>query len=171
MRKSCLFGALLVLLVACAPTTTRYLPPDTPIVYNTSYGALFSATLQELTAADIPAFGTRETFSIAEAERDTGLITAVHNERRTTATFSYRLPEDDENIPFGFGLRLFLPVAVAPPEQTVITVVVRPVGRNRASIIYSTQGPNGQSSLEAERLMREVIENLDARFSGEQSTQ
>jgi len=151
-------AALLVLLASCVPSA-RPLPPDTPIVYNVPYEELFSATLQELTAAQLPAYGSVITFSIAEANKETGLITAVHNERQTKAAFTYRTPDD---AIFGLGLRFSVPVTTR--EQTVITIVLRPEGRGRASIIYSTQGPDGRSSPQAERIMRQVIAGLDERF-------
>lgn len=157
---------ILVLLAACAPST-RYLPPETPILYPTGYRTLFDTTLQELTAAYLPDGLGRRTFSITQADPETGLITAVRNERGTTASLNYRFPRDndafDHGFPLGLGFNLELPVPVAPPERTIITVVVRPQGQG-ASIIYSTQGPDGTSSADAERLMRQVVAKLDARF-------
>lgn len=153
---------LLVVLAACVPTT-RYLPPDTPILYPTGYRSLFDATLQELTAAYVPDGLGRRTFSITQADPETGLITAVRNEQGTTANLRYRFPDEDHDTPFGLGFKLLVPVPVTPREQTIITIVVRPQGQG-ASIIYSTQGPDGSSSGDAERLMRQIITNLDARF-------
>lgn len=153
---------LLVLLAACVPTTRPY-PPDTPILYPTDYRNLFDTTLQELTAAYLPDGLDRRTFSISHADPGTGLITAVRNERGTTANLNYRFPENDDDIPFGLGFSLLVPVPVTPPEQTIITIVVRPTGSG-ASLVYSTQGPDGTSSADAERLMRRVIGGLDARL-------
>lgn len=155
---------LLLLLAACAPTV-RYLPPETPIVYGVGYNALFDATLQELTAAYLPAATSRRTFSITEADRDTGLITAVRREPGTTANLRYR-SQDRQDVGLGFGFNLLVPVPVAPTQETTITVVVRPEGEG-ASIIYSTQGPDGRSSADAETLMQRVITRLDARFGSE----
>lgn len=166
----------LVLLAACVPTT-RYLPPDTPIGYPATYRTLFDATLQELTAAYVPDQLSRRTFSITEADPETGLITAVRNERGESVDLNYRFPgyeyrdgdgdengdEDSHDFPYGLGFRLAIPVPVSPTLRTVITIVVRPQGQG-ASLIYSTQGPDGTSSRDAERLMRLVVSKLDARF-------
>lgn len=160
----------LVLLAACVPTT-RYLPPDTPIGYPAPYRTLFDATLQELTAAYVPDQLSRRTFSITEADPETGLITAVRNERGESVNLNYRFPgyeygdgdEDSHDFPYGLGFRLAIPVPVSPTLRTVITIVVRPQGQG-ASLIYSTQGPDGTSSSDAERLMRLVVSKLDARF-------
>jgi hypothetical protein len=166
MKKLALFLLLLVLLAACAPTTSFY-PPGTPIVYPTGYRNLFDTALQELTAAYVPDQLDRHTFSISRADPGTGLITAVRNERGRAANLNYRFPydddEDDDDVPFGLGFSLLVPVPVAPPEQTIITLVVRPAASG-ATLIYSTQGPNGTSSVDAERFMRRVISRLDARL-------
>ncbi len=175
MKKvSWLFSiSFLILLAACVPTT-RTLPPDTPIVYPTSYRSLFDATLQELTAAYVPDQLERRTFSITQADPETGLITAVRSERGESVNLNYRFPsfgdgdEDTHDFPYGLGFRLALPVPVSPTLRTVITVVVRPEGQ-LASLIYSTQGPNGTSSSDAERLMRQVLAKLEARFAAAQA--
>ena len=163
----------LVLLAACVPTT-RTLPPDTPIVYPISYRTLFDATLQELTAAYVPDQLERRTFSITEADPETGLITAVRSERGESVNLNYRFPggryrdddPDTHDFPYGLGFRLAFPVPVSPTLRTIITVVVRPQGQG-ASLIYSTQGPNGTSASDAERLMRVVTSKLDARFAAQ----
>lgn len=164
------FFLVLLALAACVPTT-RYLPPDTPIVYPVPYRTLFDATLQELTAAYVPDQLSRRTYSIFQADPETGLITAVRNERGESVNLNYRFPgygssdgdEDTDDFLYGSGFRLAIPVLVTPPLRTVITVVVRPQGQ-KASLIYSTQGPDGTSSSDAERLMRLVVGKLDARF-------
>ncbi len=139
---------LLVLLAACAPTTQLY-PPGVPIFYPTDYQNLFSTTLQELTAAYVPNQLERRTFSITQADPETGLITAVRNERGGAANLRYRFPynddEDDDDFPFGLGFSLLVPVPVTSPEQTIITIVIRRAEPG-ASLIYSTQGPDGKSS-------------------------
>jgi hypothetical protein len=158
---------LLIPLAACVPTA-RYTSPDSPIVYPVAYRALFDATLQELTAAYVPDALDRRTFSITQADLDTGLITAVRNQPGTTATLRYRYEFDDEDDgdfgpwPF-FGLNFAVPVPNRQPEQTIITLVIRPEGAG-ASIIYSSQSPSGSASYDADRLMRQVIARLDARF-------
>jgi len=168
MKRLCFL--LLVVLAACAPTT-RYLPPDTPLFYPTDYRSLFSATLQELTATYVPDGLRRRTFAISQADPETGLITAVRSERGPVTTLNYRFPYDEDEdeddfpggFPYGLGFKLAIPVPVTPPLRTTITIVVRPQGEG-ASIIYSTQGPDGTSSNDAERFMRRVIAGLDARF-------
>lgn len=160
---------LLIPLAACVPTA-RYTSPDAPIVYPVAYRTLFDATLQELTAAYIPDALDRRTFSITGANPDTGLITAVRNEQGPTATLRYRFPsgyDEDDDYGYGswpfFGLNFDVPVPSSTPEQTIITIIVRPQGQG-ASIIYSSQSPNGSSSHDADRLMRQVIARIDARF-------
>lgn len=169
-----LAATLLVLLAACAPTAQLY-PPEAPIVYNVPYRTLFDRTLQELTAAYLPDAPLRRPFSVVQADPETGLITAVRNERGPTATLRYRYPHDadydtgDEDIyegsgfPFGFGLAFAVPVPASRPEQTLLTVVVRPEGEG-ASLIYSAQDPGGSSSADGVRLMRGVVAKLEARF-------
>ena len=165
-----LVATLLVLLAACAPTAQLY-PPEAPLVYGVPYRTLFDRTLQELTAAYLPDALERRPFSITQADPETGLITAVRNERGPTATLRYRYPGDidEEEIyegsgfPFGFGLAFAVPVPASRPEQTLLTVVVRPEGEG-ASLIYSAQDPDGSSSEDGVRLMRGVIARLEARF-------
>ncbi len=159
---------MLIPLAACVPTA-RYTSPEAPIVYPVAYRTLFDATLQELTAAYIPDALDRRTFSITQADPDTGLITAVRNGPSATATLRYRFPSDYDDDDYGygpwpfFGLNLAVPVPTRTPEQTVITIVLRPEGQG-SSIIYSSQSPGGTSSYDADRLMRQVIARLDTRF-------
>lgn len=168
MTKKAILILLLALLAACAPST-QYLPPNTPIVYPTTpYRTLFDATLQELTAAYVPDALDRRTFSITRADLETGLITAVRNERRESTTLlRYRFPYDGDEAydtwPFP-SINLTVPVPNTTPAQTIITIVVRPEGQG-ASLIYSTQGPSGTNSTDATRLMRAVTARLDARFN------
>lgn len=160
---------LLIPLAACMPTA-RYTSPASPIVYPVAYRTLFDATLQEIAAAYVPDALDRRTFSITQANPDTGLITAVRNQPSATTTLRYRYDYDDDDDhgfwPF-FGLNLAVPVPNREPQQTIITVVIRPEGsgvQSGASIIYSSQSPSGTSSYDADRLMRQVIARLDARF-------
>ena len=169
-----LTALLLSLLAACAPTAQLY-PPEAPLVYSVPYRTLFDRTLQELTAAYLPDALERRPFSVTQADPETGLITAVRNERGPTATLRYRYPYDanydvdEEDVyegsgfPFGFGLAFAVPVPASRPEQTLLTVVVRPEGEG-ASLIYSAQDPDGSSSEDGVRLMRGVIAQLEARF-------
>ena len=172
MKRSALLplALLFAALSACVPVA-QY-PPDTPIIYPTSYRNLFSTTLQELTAAYLPSGLGRSTFSVTQADLGTGLITAVRNERGASAAvqYRYRYPEDDADIGDrsgsyfpGLGLALTLPVQTSSPEQTIITIVIRKVG-SQASLIYSAQGPDGTSSNDGTRLMRIVVADLNARF-------
>ena len=172
MKRFALLSLFLLLgtLSACVPVA-QY-PPDTPVIYPTSYRNLFSTTLQELTAAYLPSGLGRSTFSVTQANLETGLITAVRNERGASANvqYRYRYPEDDADIGNrsgsffpGLGLALTLPVQTSSPDQTIITIVLRKVG-NQASLIYSTQGPDGTSSNDGTRLMRIVVADLNARF-------
>ena len=164
--KRTLFSLLLVTLAACTPTLRLY-PPETPVVFPVPYRTLFDRTLQELTAAYLPDALERRPFSVTQADPETGLITAVRNERGPTATVRYRYPysddiDDDSGFPF-FGLAFAVPVPNPRPEQTLLTVVVRPEGRG-SSIIYSAQDPGGSLSEDGVRLMRGVMERLEARF-------
>lgn len=170
---------LLVFLSACVPATRLY-PPDTPILYPTGYRNLFATTLQELTAAYVPDGLDRRTFSVTQADLKTGLITAVRNERGspTNVQYRYRFPEDEADIGErrgsysffpGLGFALSLPVQTSSPEQTIITIVIRQVGP-QASLIYSTQGPDGTSSNDGTQLMRGVIADLNARFLTPETT-
>ena len=165
---------LTLLLVACAPSV--HYPPDTPLSYPVSYRTLFDRTLQELTAAYLPTQRGRQTFSITRADPETGLITAVRNERGPTTQLNYRLSRDDligdrdgavgdlyRGFPFGLGFALTLPLLAPIPEQTILTVVVRPEGSG-ASLVYSAQGPDGESSSDGVRLLQGVVEKLGARF-------
>ena len=135
---------LLVLLAACVPTT-QYYPPGVPILYPTDYQT--------------------------QADPETGLITAVRNERGGAANLRYRFPydddEDDDDFPLGLGFSLLVPVPITSPEQTIITIVIRRAEPG-ASLIYSTQGPDGTSSHDAERLMRGVVADLNTRFLASQ---
>ena len=157
---------LLIPLAACVPTA-RYTSPDSPIVYPVAYRTLFDATLQEIASAYVPDALDRRTFSITQADPDTGLITAVRNQPSATTTLRYRYDYDDDDYDYGpwpfFGFNLSVPVPDREPQQTIITVVIRPEGQG-ASIIYSSQSPSGTSSYDANRLMRAVIARLDARF-------
>ena len=168
-----LFSLLFVLLSACVPTTRLY-PPDIPITYPTGYRNLFDTTLQTLTAAYVPDGLSRRTFSVTQADPQTGLITAVRNERGPSSSvqYRYRFPEDEADIGerrgsysffSGLGLAFSVPVQNSSPEQTIITVVIRPT-ETGASLIYSTQGPDGTSSNDGTRLMRSVVADLNARF-------
>ncbi len=166
------FLLLLVLLSACVPATRLY-PPDTPVLYPTSYRNLFDTTLQTLTAAYVPVGLDRLTFSVTQADPQTGLITAVRNERgpSTNLQYRYRFPENADigehrgsySFFSGLGLAFSVPVQRSNPEQTIITVVIRPTAAG-ASLIYSAQGPDGTISNDGTRLMRSVIAELNARF-------
>lgn len=152
---------ILASLVACTPTL-QAAPPARPLVFATSYRALFDATLQELTAAYTGNGYYRQYFSVSQANPETGLITAVRNEngQNTTAAFEYRWGREDTPE---FNLFVPFPVQQQAP-QSFITVVVRPAGRH-ASLIYSSQAAAGGMSAEANELMQQVVQKLRARFN------
>ncbi len=160
------FSALLVILAACAPVTST-LPPEEPLFFSARYDALFDATLQEMTSTYVRSGGTRLTFAIVEADRDTGLITAVRNERspRSTVTLRSRRYEDqgEEGVFFGPFFRVYVPVPAREPERTIVSAVLRPAERG-ATLVYSSTGPGGTASRSADRFMAQVVEDLRTRF-------
>ncbi len=161
------FSTLLVILAACAPVTST-LPPEEPLFFSARYNALFDATLQEMTSTYVRSGGTRLTFAIVEADRDTGLITAVRNERspRSSVTLRSRRYEDqgdEDGVFFGPFFRVYVPVPAREPERTVVSAVLRPVERG-ATLVYSSTGPDGTTSRSADRFMAQVVEDLRERF-------
>ena len=164
---------LLALLAACAPVTST-LPPEEPIFFSARYDALFDATLQEMTSTYLRSSGTRITFAVTEANRDTGLVTAVRNERGPRSSISlrggryYDRDDDrDEGVFFGPFFRVYVPVPVGDSERTLISVVLRPAERG-ATLVYSSSGSSGVTSRTANRFMAQVVENLRERFPSPQ---
>ena len=161
------FSTLLVVLAACAPVTST-LPPEEPLFFSARYDALFDATLQEMTSTYVRSGGTRLTFAIVEADRDTGLITAVRNERGPRSSISlrsrrYEDHDDEGGVFFGPFFRVYVPVPAREPERTVVSAVLRPVERG-ATLVYSSTGPDGTTSRNADRFMAQVVQDLRERF-------
>ena len=166
--------AALVGLPACTPAT-RVLPPAEPLLFEVPYDTLFDATLQALTTSFVSApLGQRYTFAVEAADRDTGLISAVRERRSSTAIslrgrarYRYIDDYDDEyydqfegfRFSFGYGL----PRRRVITEQTVVTVVVRPVDSETASLVYSSTS-SGTGSNTGNRFMAEVVAQLRTQF-------
>ena len=168
------FAALLTLLAACAPVTST-LPPEEPLFFSARYDALFDATLQEIASTYVRSGSERVTFAISEADRDTGLITAVRNEQTpsTSVTLRSRRYHDDDGdhdgVFYGPFFRFYVPVPVRSraPERTLISAVLRPVDRG-ATLVYSSTGSDSTASRNADRFMAEVVEGLRERFPAPQ---
>ena len=164
----------LVGLSACTPAT-RVLPPAEPLVFETPYDTLFDATLQTMTTAFVSApLGQRYTFAIEEANRDTGLISAVRRSQTSTAVSlrgraRYRYVEDyddeyyDDFEGFRFSFGYGLPARRVRTEQTVVTVVVRPVDDDTASLVYSSTSAGTGTSV-GNRFMAQVVDELRLQF-------
>ncbi len=163
MRWIPLVAALGLLLAACAPATHPPLPPEEPLVFAADYDALFDATLQAITTSSVRgAERQRLRFSIAEAERDTGLITAVQGAVHDGVfTAQRRFATADPGFTFGF--RIDIPFGRPRPGITV-TVVIRPVAEGQASLVYSSATATGAESVTGNRFMAQVLERLIARF-------
>ena len=166
LRTLSLALSLAALLAACTPVTST-LPPEEPLFFSARYDALFDATLQEMTSTYVRSGGTRLTFAIVEADRDTGLITAVRNERTPRSSVTLRSrpyrDEDEDGVFFGPFFRVYVPVPAREPERTIVSAVLRPVERG-ATLVYSSTGPGGTSSRSADRFMAEVVRDLRERF-------
>ena len=160
-------AALLALLAACTPITST-LPPEEPLFFNARYDALFDATLQEMTSTYVRTGGTRATFAVTQADRDTGLITATRTEPRPRSSLSlrgrryYDHEDDEDGVFFGPFFRVYVPVPAPEPERTIVSAVLRPVDGG-ATLVYSSSGPNSTAST-ANRFMAQVAENLRGRF-------
>lgn len=166
--------AALVGLSACTPAT-RALPPAEPLLFDVPYDTLFDATLQTMTTSFVSApLGQRYTFAIEEADRDTGLISAVRRSQTSTAVslrargrYRYIDEYDDEyyddfegfRFSFGYGL----PVRRVRTEQTIVTVVVRSVGEGTASLVYSSTSMGTGTSI-GNRFMAQVVSELRTQF-------
>jgi hypothetical protein len=163
MRLLPIFAVLILLVAACAPVAHPLLPPEEPLVFAADYDALFDATMQEITTSSVRGPDRqRLRFAIAEAERDTGLITAVHgavHDGVFTAQRRFVTPDSR----FALGLRLDVPFG-RPRPGVVITVIVRPEAEGRASLVYSSVAATGAESATGNRFMARVLERLAARF-------
>jgi hypothetical protein len=162
MKLTLILIALLGLLGACAPAAhTR--PPEEPIVFEADYDTLFDATLQAITTSALPGpAGGRLRFRVAEAERESGLVTAVHGatpDAVFTASRRFGSPE----VGTTFGLRATLPLGAVQPD-VFVTAVIRPEQGGRASIVYSSVTRRGLESQTGNRFMARVLARLEARF-------
>ena len=83
MRIAALLSLLLVL-GACAPSV-QDLPSPQPFVFSVDYDTLFDATLQTVASTRISTNFRQAGFVVAEADRETGLITAVRLGRTRTS--------------------------------------------------------------------------------------
>ncbi len=174
MKRLLSLAALLTLLAACTPVTST-LPPEEPIFFNARYDALFDATLQEMTSTYVRSGGTRLTFAVLEADRDTGLITAVRNERAPRSSISLRSrryddhdDDDRDGVFYGPFFRVYVPVPAREPERTIVSAVLRPAEQG-ATLVYSSTSPSGTTSRNADRFMAEVVGELRSRFPSPQS--
>lgn len=154
-----LLSVLLVgILAACTPTS-GYLPPDEPLVFEAPYDGFFEATLQAAATSYAAGPGVRYTFAIADADRDTGLITAVRYEREQPTLLGTRRFRDG-----GLSFNLGFSVPGSVRERDIVTIVVRPLGDERTALAYSTTDTGGTTSRVANLFMLEVLEKLSARF-------
>lgn len=161
-RTANCFVFIIFLVAGCAPVVYAPLPPDTPLYYPTDYASLFDATLRALTTSYVETYGgERLTFAITAAERDTGLIRAVHQELRELTTLErYPKPDNADELWFVFPLEETRVYRV----QTTVTLVLHPEGDGVASLAYSTTDSLGTSSNLANAYMAKVIDKLDAQF-------
>ena len=157
-----LFGLILIL-VACAPTAQEF-PTAQPFVFSTDYESLFAATLQTVTATRVSGPFTRASFAIAEADLDTGLITAVRFRPGRISP----LGASRSVFSSGFSFSVFSPGALGfsrlPPNETLLSIVIRPAGQNAASLVFSSTSTDARDISIANAFMAEVIQNLLQRF-------
>lgn len=158
MNRSWLWGMLLLILAACAPAA-RPLPPEQPLVFDTTYENLFGTTLQALTTTYVRHDGRRFMFAIGNADRDTGLITAYREGRPTGGLHAIkRFGNERSSLSFS----VFVPLT--PPERSTITLVVRPLADGRAALSYSVTAPTWEDVSLAERFMARVVQQLETRL-------
>lgn len=158
MRLTLIF-LLLGLLGACAPAA---LAPERPLVFAADYDTLFGATLQAITTSSLPSPAGRLRFTVAEASHDSGVITAVHGARYSsvaTASKTFGDPASGAS----FGVRLALPLSEPQPE-VLLSLVLRPEGEGRASLVFASVDHRGRESVTGNRFMARVLEALSARF-------
>ena len=149
----------LLLVTACVPTLYAPLPPETPLLYPVSYERLFDATLQALTTSYVETnYGSRLTFSITSAAKETGLISLLREDLQSTWLRQHEIQVNQENIFLDLDRAYYLKV------QSIITLVLRPEGMNQASLAYSTSNSWGTSSEIANAFMARVIAKLEAQF-------
>lgn len=158
MKHLWIWGVLLLILAACAPSATSN-PPEQPLVFNTTYDNLFDTTMQTLTTTRLRHDGRRFMFAIDQADRGTGLVTAYRASRSTSGLHATKRFGDDNS---SLSLSLFVPLA--PPERSTITIVMRPLTDGRAALSYSVAAPTWEDTRLAERFMMRVVQQLEARL-------
>lgn len=164
VRVLTLFSLLLVL-AACAPTAQEF-PATQPFVFSTDYETLFAATMQTVTATRLVGPFTRASFAIAEADLDTGLITAARFRRSTISPLGGARFGFSSGSGTSFGV--FSPGALgysrASSNETLLSIVIRPAGRNAASLVFSSTSSDAGEIRIANAFMAEVIQKLLLRF-------
>lgn len=150
----------LVALSACAPAVQA---PNQPYLFSTDYDTLFDATLQTLASARVSSYTGRAGFAIDEADRTTGLITAVRLGRsRVTGAGTL-----GEGLGFGFrsgSMSVRFSSSALQTDRTLLSVVVRPAGAGAASLVYSSTASSAADVRIADAFMAEVVQGLLARF-------
>jgi hypothetical protein len=164
MRHTGFLGTLLLILAACAPVATP-LPPEQPLVFNTTYENLFDSTLQAITTTHVRHEGRRFMFAIEGADRDTGIVRAYREGRPTGGLQATKRFGDDRS---SLSLSLFVPLTA--PERSTITVVIRPLADGRAALTYSVTAPTLEDTRLAERFMARVVQRLETGLGGTPGT-
>ena len=169
MRIAALLSLLLVL-GACAPSV-QDLPSPQPFVFSVDYDTLFDATLQTVASTRLSTNFTRASFVVAEADRETGLITAVRLGRTRTSGLGVGVRT---GFSFGSGRRGGLTITPgyssgysgvnAQTDQAIISIVVRPAGEGAASLAYSSTATDTYDLRVANAFVAEVVQQLLARL-------
>ena len=162
MRIAALLSLLLVL-GACAPAVQE-LPSPQPFVFNVDYNTLFDATLQTVASTRLSTNFRQVSFAVLEADRETGLVTAVRLGRNRSGA-SVR---SGVGFRFGAGFRSGV-VSVTPgystlgsaqTDQAIVSIVVRPAGEGAASLAYSSTATDTYDLRLANAFMAEVVQRL-----------
>ncbi len=163
MRIAALLSLLLVL-GACAPSV-QDLPSPQPFVFSVDYDTLFDATLQTVASTRISSNFRQASFAVLEADRETGLITAVRLGRSRFSSVGVR---SGVGFRFGTGFRSGV-VSVSPgystlgnaqTDQALVSIVVRPAGEGAASLAYSSTATDTYDLRVANAFMAEVVQRL-----------
>lgn len=171
MRRVFMLVGLLLVLGACTPAVQE-LPSAQPYVFGVDYDTLFDATLQTVASTRVSTFSTRASFAIYEADLETGLINAVRLGRNRVSGVGTagagRLHSGVGRLGFGFQSGSisvgFSTLGRTQPDQTLISIVVRPAGEGAASLAYSSTATDSADLRLANIFMAEVIQNLLTRF-------
>ena len=165
MRIAALLSLLLVL-GACAPAV-RELPSPQPFVFDVNYDTLFDATLQTVASTRLSANYRQVGFAVVEADRETGLITAVRLGRNRFSGTGASV-RSGVGFRFGAGFRGGV-VSVSPgystlrdmqTDQALVSIVVRPAGEGAASLAYSSTATDSYDLRLANAFMAEVVQRL-----------